>query len=232
MKPKLKPPGTKRLKLKRDALLSTSAFRFNLRCYSTGNSMGKQSEEAAPRSNAEYLFGVMDARQAGGKTEVATPQPQASATRFGGREAPQMPQDPEAASTSSDRNTMGKQSADAANRSHASSTIFSGRQAPQIGGGMVDASGGAEGRAPQAAAAAGGEASGSGGGQASAAPMIFGGKEAPKVTQEEEASFKQWVKPAASPTIFGRRAAPELPQEVAAGEQQTRAAGVYTGYLL
>ena len=32
-KPKLKPPGTKRLKLKRDILLSTSAFKFNLRRY-------------------------------------------------------------------------------------------------------------------------------------------------------------------------------------------------------
>ena len=33
MKPKLKPPGTKRLKLNRDILLSTSAFKFTLRCY-------------------------------------------------------------------------------------------------------------------------------------------------------------------------------------------------------
>jgi len=31
IKPKLKPPGTKRLNLKCDALLSTSAFKFNLR---------------------------------------------------------------------------------------------------------------------------------------------------------------------------------------------------------
>ena len=31
--PKLKPPGTKRLKLKCDVLLSTSAFKFNLRRY-------------------------------------------------------------------------------------------------------------------------------------------------------------------------------------------------------
>jgi len=34
MKPKLKPPGTKRLKLKCGILLSTSAFNFNLRRYS------------------------------------------------------------------------------------------------------------------------------------------------------------------------------------------------------
>jgi len=32
-KPKLKPPETKRLKLNCDALLTTSAFKFNLRCY-------------------------------------------------------------------------------------------------------------------------------------------------------------------------------------------------------
>jgi len=32
-KPKLKPPGTKRLKLKRDIMRSTSAFIFNLRRY-------------------------------------------------------------------------------------------------------------------------------------------------------------------------------------------------------
>ena len=33
MKPKLKPPGTKRLKLKCDVLLSNFAFKFNLRHY-------------------------------------------------------------------------------------------------------------------------------------------------------------------------------------------------------
>jgi len=33
MKPKLKPPGTKRWKVSCDMLLSTSAFRFNLRRY-------------------------------------------------------------------------------------------------------------------------------------------------------------------------------------------------------
>ena len=33
MKPKLKPPGTERLKLKCDTLLSTSAVKFNLRRY-------------------------------------------------------------------------------------------------------------------------------------------------------------------------------------------------------
>jgi len=38
VKPMLKPPGTKHLKLKCDILLSTSAFRFHLRRYSTGSS--------------------------------------------------------------------------------------------------------------------------------------------------------------------------------------------------
>jgi hypothetical protein len=36
MKPKLKPPGTERLKLKCVILLSTSAFKFDLRRYSSG----------------------------------------------------------------------------------------------------------------------------------------------------------------------------------------------------
>jgi len=38
MKPKLKPPGTKRLKLNCDILYSNSAFKFNLRRYSPGSS--------------------------------------------------------------------------------------------------------------------------------------------------------------------------------------------------
>jgi hypothetical protein len=33
MKPNLKPPGTKRLKVTCDIMLSTSAFKFNLRRY-------------------------------------------------------------------------------------------------------------------------------------------------------------------------------------------------------
>jgi 4-hydroxy-3-methylbut-2-enyl diphosphate reductase IspH len=39
VKPKLKPPGTKRLKLNCDILLSTSAFKFNLRRYTVDNSI-------------------------------------------------------------------------------------------------------------------------------------------------------------------------------------------------
>ena len=33
MKPKLKPPGTRRLKLKHEELLSNFGFKFNLRSY-------------------------------------------------------------------------------------------------------------------------------------------------------------------------------------------------------
>ena len=36
IKPTLKAPGTKRLKLLYDKLLSTSAFNFNFRCYIKG----------------------------------------------------------------------------------------------------------------------------------------------------------------------------------------------------
>ena len=36
IKPTLKPPGTKHLKLKCEILLSTSAFKFNLRRYTLG----------------------------------------------------------------------------------------------------------------------------------------------------------------------------------------------------
>jgi len=39
MKPTLKVPGTKRLKLEYDGLLSNFAFKFNLRRYSEGNAM-------------------------------------------------------------------------------------------------------------------------------------------------------------------------------------------------
>jgi hypothetical protein len=39
MKPKLKPPGTKRLKLRCDILLLTSAFNFNLRRYTEAKNL-------------------------------------------------------------------------------------------------------------------------------------------------------------------------------------------------
>jgi hypothetical protein len=41
IKPKLKPPGTKQLKLKIDILLSTYAFKFNLRRYKVGPGCGR-----------------------------------------------------------------------------------------------------------------------------------------------------------------------------------------------
>ena len=43
IKPKLKPPGTKRLKVNCDILLSISAFKFNLRRYSKAS----HAEQAA-----------------------------------------------------------------------------------------------------------------------------------------------------------------------------------------
>jgi len=46
IKPKLKPPGTKRLKLKCDMLPSSSAFKFNLRRYSTEAFSEDFAEEA------------------------------------------------------------------------------------------------------------------------------------------------------------------------------------------
>jgi len=49
IKPKLKPPGTKRLKLKCDILLSTSAFKFNLRRYN-------QVVEVTPAGTRRYKF--------------------------------------------------------------------------------------------------------------------------------------------------------------------------------
>jgi len=55
---KLKPPGTKRLKLNCDALLSTSAFKFNLCRYTVEVAMGTMLEslETAGRLIAGYAF--------------------------------------------------------------------------------------------------------------------------------------------------------------------------------
>ena len=47
IKPKLKPPGTERFNLKCDILLSTSAFKFNLRCYTMAER--RRAAEAAAR---------------------------------------------------------------------------------------------------------------------------------------------------------------------------------------
>ena len=56
IKPKLKPPGTKRLKLNCDILLSTSAFKFNLRRYNKGKWLGYHAtEEAAVQAYDNYV---------------------------------------------------------------------------------------------------------------------------------------------------------------------------------
>jgi hypothetical protein len=49
----LKPPGTKRLKLKTSVLLSDAAFEFNFRRYTTAAwlSSGRQAEDAVTREN-------------------------------------------------------------------------------------------------------------------------------------------------------------------------------------
>ena len=50
MKPKLKPPGTKRLRLKCDILLSTSAFKFNLRRYTKDSDIRQKTRELTVKS--------------------------------------------------------------------------------------------------------------------------------------------------------------------------------------
>ena len=57
MKPKLKPPGTKRLKLEYDGLLSNFAFKFNLRRYTMAELRGRM--EAAERDAADSGAQVM-----------------------------------------------------------------------------------------------------------------------------------------------------------------------------
>jgi len=58
MKPKLKPPGAKRLKLKFVILLSTSAFKFNLRRYHEDEAedlLEMMSEEVRDRRFASFV---------------------------------------------------------------------------------------------------------------------------------------------------------------------------------
>ena len=67
MKPKLKPPGTERLKLQCDTLLSTSAFKTNLRRYSTGARRGRCSaSEGAAGGCSGRVAGGCSARGAAG----------------------------------------------------------------------------------------------------------------------------------------------------------------------
>jgi hypothetical protein len=49
IKPKLKPPGTERLKLKCDDPLSNFGFKFNLRCYTSGPPRLSRRTARAPR---------------------------------------------------------------------------------------------------------------------------------------------------------------------------------------
>ena len=55
MKPKLKPPGTKRLKLKCDILLSTSALKFNLRRHSKVKPWGCKDDRQLQQGVHYYL---------------------------------------------------------------------------------------------------------------------------------------------------------------------------------
>jgi len=58
LKPKLKPPGTRRLKLKCDTLLSTSAFKFYLRRYTWARSRAS-SAAAASRTSTSARSGTV-----------------------------------------------------------------------------------------------------------------------------------------------------------------------------
>ena len=53
IKPKLKPPGTKHLKLQCDILVSTSAFKFNLRRCITGSRGAQHVAAAAAAAQAQ-----------------------------------------------------------------------------------------------------------------------------------------------------------------------------------
>ena len=79
LKPMLKPPGTKRLKLNYDILLSTSAFKFNLRCYTMATEAAKREAAAAAEAATWELAAVTDAaawelaaaKEAAGRAEAA-----------------------------------------------------------------------------------------------------------------------------------------------------------------
>ena len=82
-KPKLKPPGTERSKLNCDVLLSTSAFKINLRRYTTGGqamggqAMGGQAMGGMPG------FGGMGGQAMGGQAMGAQAVTQAGFTMPG-----------------------------------------------------------------------------------------------------------------------------------------------------
>jgi hypothetical protein len=63
MKPKLKPPGAKRLKLKCDIPLSNFGFKFNLRRYSMGAAKTRiiaSCRQAIKANNIHSLFQIMN----------------------------------------------------------------------------------------------------------------------------------------------------------------------------
>jgi hypothetical protein len=57
IKPKLKPPGFKRLKRKCDVLLSTSAFRFNVRRFTMAREMAER-RGGDPHGHYNNMMGV------------------------------------------------------------------------------------------------------------------------------------------------------------------------------
>jgi hypothetical protein len=63
----LKPPGTKRLKLEYDKLLSSFGFKFNLRCYMTAamKLFFKRAPEMRAMLGAALAAGTADANQVG-----------------------------------------------------------------------------------------------------------------------------------------------------------------------
>jgi len=75
MKSKLNPPGTKRLKLNCDVLLSASAFKFNLRRYTLEPPMHQACGPSRPTSPvaAPTLPSVTATTSASTSTEVSIP---------------------------------------------------------------------------------------------------------------------------------------------------------------
>jgi hypothetical protein len=68
MKPKLKPPGNKRLKLKRDVLFSKFAFKFNLRHYNVVPLLRRNSQQQ--QCNADLLALVASAGAGDASSDV------------------------------------------------------------------------------------------------------------------------------------------------------------------
>ena len=58
IKPKLKPPGTHRLKLKCDTLLSNYAFKFNLRRYNLSRVLNSQTADGRGLHSSTILLNL------------------------------------------------------------------------------------------------------------------------------------------------------------------------------